>query len=255
MTATRTRAGALLAALVLVACAVSSGGDEGERSRLGPGGGRDAAKQGVKQARKQARAAKKAAEEAVAGGTAAGEEEEAITPPEGFGEGDEPSMRIDPSLARASASVSEPEPVADKSGLPADYPELLEASIEGLGENVRLTWSFAGNVPERMPKDTYMVIGIGITGRGEMEGYALGAHADDEGWNPYAGGKGQDASKFPGSFEIKGDRIVIVVPWSAVHGPRAFKWYGSSSWFSQVAGTSSWSYDPLPNKGAGRFPN
>ncbi len=161
----------------------------------------------------------------------------------------------DAELATASAYIGEPEPDGKKSGLAPSYPEVLSVSIVGLGKDVRFTMNFAGDIPSAMPdKNTYMVIGIGLSGRKENETYALGAQATHEGWKAYAGGKG-GATDFPGTFNISGAQITMTIPWSYIDGPHRFDWYANSSWFQSVGQVSSYIFDPVPNEGPGKFPN
>ena len=258
MRSTKLVAGALVAAVLMSGCSTPQVSEEGERTRLGRERSRE-----EDQARREAKEAKAAdkkaaeeqaaevAEEAAGGGTAAGG---AAGGPSGFGGPDTPRSGIDPSLAKAAARIEEPQPDAKKKGVVADYPEMLATSIQGLGRDVRITFTFAANVPQKLPKDTFMVVSIGITGRKEDEAFAFGANADDSGWRPYAGSKGK-ARKFPGSFAVRGNEIVMQVPWTSVEGPRRFEWFVTASWFSQLAGQSSYSFDVVPNDDAGTFPN
>jgi hypothetical protein len=164
-----------------------------------------------------------------------------------------PPSPVDPSLARASSVVEEPEPDGEKSGVAPGYAEILIASIEGLGDNVRFTLTFDGQVPEKMDDDqTFMVIGWSMSMGGDQT-YAFSARASDKGWEVFAGAK-NESTKLPGTFQVDGDSIVIDVPWSFLDGPRAFRWYTSSSWFRNLAGTTHYIFDAVPNKEAGHFP-
>ncbi|MDQ3957818.1 MAG: hypothetical protein M3273_05795 [Actinomycetota bacterium] len=156
--------------------------------------------------------------------------------------------------ARASVLVTEPDPDAEKDGLTPPYPEVISVGIEGLGTRFRATLTFAAELPDRMPDDkTYMVAGIGLTGTKDEEGYAFGAQADTSGWKAYGGTKKTDG-RYPGTLAVDGSTIVFTLPWSAIDGPRAFEWYGQSSWFRSLAGTTSYSFDAVPNEGPARFP-
>ena len=154
----------------------------------------------------------------------------------------------------ASVVVTEPDPDADKSGIAPEFADILSTRVEGAGPNLRVTITFRGQLPDKMPDDkTYMVAGFGLTGpKDEPQGYAFGASADQEGWTPYGGGK--DGKEFPGEFSISGDTIVFVIPWSAIEGPRPFEWYAQASWFKSLAGTTHYSLDALPNEGPAKFP-
>ena len=251
----RTRIVAGVAAIALLVGGCSPGEEQGERSRLGNKDDKKTARQDKKE-KKDKKPAGEVAEgnvdEAVAGDSGPGANSEPAAP--SLGDADTPRTGIDPSLADASSRVEEPRSDAKTSGLPPGYTELLSAEIQGLGENFRFTMTFDGEIPERLPKDTYMVMGLGVTGRKKDEGYAFGVNGDEKRWRPYAGGKG-GASDFPGTFEIRGNEIIMVLPWSSVEGPRAFDWYANASWFSQLAGQSRYSFDPIPNEEAARFPN
>lgn len=251
------RAIAFVSASLLLLAACSSGDDQasqGERRRAGKGGTSSnfagEAKSGKAQAgTKSAAQAKEAAEQAAGSGTTTG----SATAPQGFGE-DAPTSGIDPSLARASASIEEPNPDAQKSGPVApDYAEAMQATLQGLGNDVRFTMRFGGNLPSAVTKGQYMVLALGVTGRKEGQGYAIGATCDENGWKPYAGAKTK-RMKFPGTFEISGNEMIFTVPWSFFEGPRAFEWYASTAWYQQVADQTQWSFDAVPNGRPGAFP-
>lgn len=170
------------------------------------------------------------------------------------GSSDEPReiAGIDPSVARSSATVEEPEPDAKQQGIAPDYPEVLKAEIQGLGDDFRITLTFGGNLPERMDSDkTFMIAAVGIT-YGD-DGYQVGGRADQNGWRAYAGGKFERVD-FPGTFEVEGDTITMVIPWKFIHGPREFDWYVVSSWYKQLANTTHYKIDQVPNEGTTHFP-
>jgi len=170
----------------------------------------------------------------------------------GFGDDPTPS-EVDPALARASQNVADGDSDATKEGLAPDHAELVGASIQGLGRNVRLTLRFDGAVPERSPDDkTYMVVGWGLAAGGD-DSYGFSAQATDEGWEVYAGGKGK-STKFPGTFTVDGNAVIMEIPWDYIGGPREFEWQTNSSWFRQLANTTHYSFDLCPNDDPARFP-
>lgn len=154
----------------------------------------------------------------------------------------------------ASVVVTEPDPDADKSGVAPEFADVLSTRVEGAGANLRVTITFRGELPQKMPDDqTYMVAGFGMTGpKGQSQGYAFGASADTKGWTAYGGGK--DGKEFPGEFSVSGDTVVFTIPWSAVEGPRSFDWYAQASWFRSLAGTTHYSLDAVPNEGPAKYP-
>jgi hypothetical protein len=48
--------------------------------------------------------------------------------------------------------------------------------------------------------------------------------------------------------------MVMVVPWDFIRGPRALEWYGASNWFSQIASTTHYRVDLVPNEDLAKFP-
>ena len=154
----------------------------------------------------------------------------------------------------ASVLITEPDPDADKSGVAPDFADIFSTQVEGAGPDVKITIVLRGDIPEKMPDDmTFMVIGFGLTGpKGQSQGYAFGASADDKGWTPYGGS--EKGGEFDGEFSISGDTVVLVVPWRTIKGPRPFEWYSQTSWFRSIAGTTHYSLDVLPNDGPAKYP-
>jgi hypothetical protein len=253
------RIGALLFTFALVVAACSSQptnpGAEGDGSRLG--GSKSSGKDGKKDGKGDNSSSGANGQGQGNGSDGDGSRDPLATPsppPGGAFVSHGPPSPVDPSLARKSAVVEEPQPDGEKEGLAPGYSEVMVASIDGLGDDVRFTLKFNGQVPDKMEDDkTYMVIGWAMS-MGDEENYAFSARGSQEGWETFAA-KRNEAPKFPGSFEIQGDSIVIQVPWTFLDGPRAFNWYASSSWFKSLAGTTHYLFDSVPNEEAGSFPN
>ena len=114
---------------------------------------------------------------------------------------------------------------------------------------------FAGKIPNSMPdENTFMIIGFALSGEKEGDdGYSFGAQATSDGWQPYAGRR-KEAAGFPGDFAVEGKTIAMTIPWEFVGGARPFEWYANSSWFSHIAGVTSYMFDVIPNNG-GRYPS
>jgi hypothetical protein len=245
-------------ALLLAACS----SDPATTAQDGEGGGskkrneRSAAAKGDKQAKPGRKGGSgKAGDGAQTDGVPA----EVTQPPAagnvdegGFGDDPTPS-EVDPSLARASQNVADGESDSTKEGLTPAHAELIGASVQGVGENVRLILRFGGRVPQESPDDkTYMVVGWGIAAGGD-ESYGFSAQATDEGWQVYAGGKGK-ATKFPGEFTVDGNAVIMEIPWDYIGGPREFEWQSNSSWFRQLANTTHYSFDLCPDDDPAQFP-
>jgi hypothetical protein len=249
---------ALLACLALVAGACSSPRVADDQTASNSAG-----KQGDGRGKKQGKGNRKgkgtnAAEKAIGadapddpGADAAADESVNPQPLQALGPGG-------PEFARKSAHVEEPEPDAERGGpLVPDYAEAMAVDIQGLGKDLRVTFTMNGSVPERMPTErTIMVIAFGLSGPSEKHGgYAFGAQGRKDGWTAYAGAKNK-TRRFPGTFFVRGNEIEMTVPWKFVEGPRPFEWYASASWFMSTGeeNTTSYSFDVIPN-GKGRFPN
>ena len=245
------RIGAALLVLALFAgCSSNDLAEQGERSRAGKQKNGAGAKGNNKGPASVAKEKAEQAEEEIGATDAPGG---GAAAPSDFGGKDAPSSGIDPSLARVGTAMDDSPSDAKKQGLAPDHTEITRASIQGLGDTVRFTLRFNGNLPNQVAKNQYMVVAFGITGDKEGKGFAMGATCDEKGWHPYAGSKG-DATKFPGTFEIQGTEIVMEVDWSFVQGPRAFEWYASTGWYNQIANQTHWSFDSIPNGKAGKFP-
>lgn len=247
-----------IAVLLLGAACSSPQGTAPDNSLLGKG--KDKAKQGQGRSRSNGANPKKGGP-GQPGGPPAGATELAVPGPgveAGGADGQsKTAVRIEgtgSAPTNASVLVTEVDPDAEKEGLTPAYPEIKSIRLEGLGDGgLRATMTFGGEIPDRMPDDkTYMVAGIGLSTEDD-NGYAFGAQASDDGWKPY-GGAEKTGGKYPGTFEIRGDQVVFTVPWSAIGGPRPFDWYGQASWFRSLAGTTSYSFDSVPNEGPAKYP-
>jgi hypothetical protein len=235
-------------ALALTACANRSD-TPGERSLLGSASPTD--QDGTKKA-KGAGGKKKGARKA--GGRQAG----AVQAPTGSASTfpkqiDVPGADEEKQYPSASGGIDEPKPDAETEGVTPGYSEILNVSVEGVGDEVQITFLVNGNIPDRMPTEkTMMVIGFQVL-RGSEEGYVVAAQGTNKGWKPIAGGKDKEG-KFPGSFSVEGDSFVFVAPWSYFRGAYPFKWLATSNWFQSLANTTHYSFDLVPNKGQANYP-
>lgn len=167
----------------------------------------------------------------------------------------EPQGEGGPRFATLSAHYRESAPDAKKEGpLIPRYAEANQVDVEGLGDNLRITFTFDAELPQKMPTEqTYMFISFALSAEKKNEkGYGITAQGSQRGWQAALGSK-EDAERFPGTFFVRGNTAEFTLPWSAVGGPRPFEFYASGSWF-QYAGTTSYSIDPIPND-KGSYPN
>lgn len=244
----------VIAALVLGACSGAATDNTGNRTRLG---GNDAAQgtgtggKSKKILNKAAKIGEKAEAAGQGGSTSEGTSAKAAgRPPSGS-----TTSELNPAFARRTSVIDDANDDAKKEGITPAYAEIIKASIIGLGKDFKMTLTLADDVPQQMPNDkTHMIIAFGITGSNEDEGYSFGAQSTTDGWTPYAGGKDDGNSEFPGTFEVSGNTIVMVVPWDYINGPRAFEWYSASNWFSQLANQTNYRVDLAPNEGLTKFP-
>lgn len=260
----KTRLAAVLLTLVVAAaCSSPQGTEQGDGSRLGKEKprGNAAAKGdqngGEKPGGKKTNGGSQQPPSAVPDGGVAMPSPGAVEKPGGFSGASKTKTEVTSTGAdprTASVVVTEPDPDADKSGVAPEFADILSTRVEGDGPNLRVTITFRGQLPQKMPDDkTYMVTGFGLTSpKGQSQGYAFGASADVKGWTAYGGGK--EKEDFPGEFSISGDTAVFLIPWSAIEGPRPFEWYAQASWFKSLAGTTHYSLDALPNEGPAKYP-
>lgn len=158
-------------------------------------------------------------------------------------------------FATKSAHFEESQPDAKTEGpLVASYAEATAIDVQGLGENLRITFTFAEQVPQKMETDqTHMFISFALSAeRKGKKGYGINAQGSSRGWQAALGMK-DDAQRFPGTFFVRGNTAEFTLPWKAIGGPRPFEFYASASWF-RYAGTTSYSLDPIPNL-KGIYPN
>ena len=220
------------------------GGEKGAKNKKGPDGKKDIQE-------KAAKVGEKAEGGGEGGGPGEGTSARVAGEPPG---GSSVPSKINPAFARRQAMVTDPRTDAKKEGVTPSYAEIVEASIQGLGEDFVMTLTLDGAVPERMPTpQTYYIVAFGITGN-EDEGYSFGAQCTEKGWQAYAGGKDRGSTEFPGTFQIEGNTIQMTVPWTYIRGPRAFEWYAASNWFQQTGQITHYRVDLAPSEGTAKFP-
>lgn len=238
--------------VLLVSCSSPDAPTAGDRSRLG--GQDDDATEKDGKSKKVLKKAKKIAKEAARKGPGNPTDEARSKAAGEAPSGSVASSEIVPAYARRSAVVTDPPDDSQKDGITPSYAEIIEASIDGLGKDFRMTLTLDGEVPQQMPNDrTHMIVAFGITGPNEDEGASFGAQCTDDGWQAYAGGR-DDSGAFPGTFFVRGNKIEMTVPWDYIDGPRAFEWYAASNWFFEVPNKPHYRVDLAPSKDLAKFP-
>ena len=132
------------------------------------------------------------------------------------------------------------------SGSPPDYARMVSGAIQGLGEDVRLSVTVGGTLPQQMSdSSTYMIVSWNVSGDKQHQSVGFSAQATEKGWSISAGGN-NGTVPYPGTYSVSGNTISLTFPWSFVGGPRRFEWSASSSWFQNSNGSQSYSEQNIP---------
>lgn len=159
------------------------------------------------------------------------------------GSSDDPSSAV--------VNVIDPRGDGETSGEDPDYADLLRARLEGRGRILRIGSRMAGLLPRRMPNhDTIMGIETRIDRGGDR--YTITVEGDDTGWSAYVFHEGvrHDLAR----PAIRGDEVVVAVPWRAIGGKGAFGWEINSAWTATTLTATHYAFDAAPNRGPSRFP-
>lgn len=124
---------------------------------------------------------------------------------------------VPPRPYRSLASSSDR--IGDQSGLqqkPA-YADLASLRLEDDGELARFTVELAAPLPSPLGPDEVMGIGVDLFRGGEESEFQVFADGASEGWLAYySDNKG--FHKFPGTFQLGGNKLVFTLPWSMLGG-------------------------------------
>ena len=132
-----------------------------------------------------------------------------------------PGTTVPPRPFRTLATV--PDATGDPSGLqrkPA-YADLTTVRVEDDGAQARFTVELAAPMPSPLGPDEVMGIGVDLfRGDGRESDYQVFADGASEGWLAYfSDDKG--FHKFPGTFQLGGNKLVFTLPWSVLGGRQA----------------------------------
>lgn len=154
-------------------------------------------------------------------------------------------------LATGTSVVKDPAGDAQRSGEVPGFVEILEGSVQGLGDSVSLTLVMSGNLPARMPNDTtHMIVAWNLAGGKRQRNAGFSAQATTEGWQVTAAVAGEMAD-YPGSVQVSGNTIEFVFPWKFIKDPYKFDWSAASTWFS---GSDDETATAADNITEGRYP-
>ena len=95
-----------------------------------------------------------------------------------------------------------------------DWSDLRSVELVEVGNDVRVTLRFEGELPAAPPEGEVPLIGVDI---GE-EGYQLFVEGGGQSWAAYLDTP-EGFAEYPGSFQLVGSALVLQVPFSAVGSP------------------------------------
>ena len=135
---------------------------------------------------------------------------------------------------------------ARTSGSPPDYARMVSGAIQGLGQDVRLSVTVGGTLPQQMSDSSeYMIVSWNVSGDKKHQSVGFSAQGTNKGWSISAGGN-NGTVPYPGTYSVSGNTISLTFPWSFVGGARPFEWSASSSWFQNGGSSQSYSEQNIP---------
>jgi len=138
-----------------------------------------------------------------------------------------PSRGTAPAPAAFTRLASVDDPAGDAGVGAPPYADIRSLTIDSSGSVARLTVTFAGPVPPRLPDAEVMGVGVDLFRGGETESQAqVFADGESTGWFAYVQ-VGNDVGRYSGTLDIAGTALVFTVPWSSIGdldrgGARAF---------------------------------
>jgi len=129
------------------------------------------------------------------------------------------------------------------------YSDAVDLHIDGGGVTVRVTTTFAADIPVSLAKGETMGLGIDLGPPGAKDGtYQLFADGGERGWFAYLDTP-HGFVRYPGTFDVSGRTIVFRVPWSAVGGLRHGSVSAFCDWSKRGIALGMASEDNVPDKG------
>jgi hypothetical protein len=133
------------------------------------------------------------------------------------------------------------------------YGDIVALRLDDNGTLARLTVQMAGPVPDRLAANETMGVGVDVY-RGHKESdFQVFADGGPDGWYAYYEA-GSTFKRFPGRFELGGDKLVFEVDWAAIGGrhPGAFSAFADWS-RSASALVAAASEDHAPDQSTAPF--
>jgi hypothetical protein len=129
------------------------------------------------------------------------------------------------------------------------YADLTAVRVEDDGTSARLSVEVAGAVPSPLPEGETMGVGIDLYRAGAESDYQVFADGGSDGWRAYF--QDHEVFKpFPGRFELGGNRLVFVVPWSALGGRTSGAVAAFADWTkNDLVVVASTTQDKVPDRG------
>lgn len=99
------------------------------------------------------------------------------------------------------------------------YGDAVSLVIEEIGPKARITLTMTGDIPNPLPSQEVMGIGVDFFSRTDERdsSYQLFADGSDEGWFGYLQAP-SGLVEFKGTLAIGGNRLVFEIPWSELGG-------------------------------------
>ena len=132
------------------------------------------------------------------------------------------------------------------------YDDLISLRIDDNGTSVRFTVEFTGAVPAQLPQGEIMGVGVDVFHGQKESSFQVFAEGSVQGWLAYLQ-VGEDFVKYPGTFELAGNKLVFAVPWADVGGRKAGSMAAFADWSKEGAVLASVGADKAPDRGATGF--
>jgi hypothetical protein len=138
----------------------------------------------------------------------------------------------------------------DAQGNGPSYADIVSVDVADNGPSARVTITFAGTLPGRIPDGQQLGAGVDFFRRvTDTEGdYQLFVDGSPDGYFAYLHDR-DSYEKYPGDFGLGGSRVVFTVPWSALGNRKTGRFSAFADWASNAgsAGNHPFSEDHVPN--------